>query len=387
MVLTMAKPKLELAHIIDHFGMQFVQRYKPNAYILRTLNAITICRTSALGGHTYACDCCGSIHVSYNSCRNRHCPKCQGSKQALWVDELIHSTLPVKHYHIVFTVPHELNDICLLNSAWFYNHLFACAWDTIRTAGYTNFGVESGAVCVLHTWGQNLSLHPHVHCIVPAAGLSFAGNWKHIAKSGKYLFPVTKLSVDFRSHFLKGLKGWLIKQNLLKKYQTVIDKAWGKPWVVHSEPSLAGPEHVIGYLGNYTLRVAITNSRIINVSDTDVTFLHKVYAKGARVIPITLDGVEFLRRFCQHILPKKFVKIRRFGVYSSRYKAITQKLKPKNIETLIRNKESLLERLFRITGFDITLCPVCKTGKLHRIAELPKIRSPTNFYAMIHNIC
>lgn len=383
----MTRTKFELAHIIKRFGKHFVQRYNPNAYILHTLNTITKCRTFELGGHEFACDCCGNINISYNSCRNRHCPKCQGSKQALWVEELMHCTLPVKHYHIVFTIPHELNDICLLNSASFYNRLFACAWDTIRTAGYANFGVESGAVCILHTWGQNLSLHPHVHCIVPAAGLSFTGNWKHIAQSGKYLFPVTKLSVDFRSHFLKGLKGWLIKENLLKKYQAVIDRAWKKPWVVHSEPSLASPEHVIGYLGNYTLRVAITNSRIINVTDTEVTFLHKDYAKGAKIIPITLDGVEFLRRFSLHILPKKFVKIRRFGVYSSRYKTITDMLKPKNIETLIRNKETVLERLMRITGFDVTLCPVCKTGKLHRMAELPKIRSPTNFYALINNIC
>jgi hypothetical protein len=383
----MTRTKFELAHIIKRFGKQYVQRYKPNAYILHTLNAITMCRTFELGGHTSACDCCGQIQIGYNSCRNRHCPKCQGTKQALWVDGLIHSTLPVKHYHIVFTVPHELNDICLLDSAWFYNRLFSCAWDTISTAGYANFGVEAGSVCVLHTWGQNLSLHPHVHCIVPAAGLSLTGKWKHIAKSGKYLFPVTKLSADFRSHFLKGLKEWLIKENLLIKYQAVIDKAWGKPWVVHSEPSMAGAEHVIGYLGNYTLRVAISNSRIINVTDTQVTFLHKDYAKNARVIPITIDGIEFLRRFCLHILPKKFVKIRRFGVYSSRYKAITKKLKPKTIDTLVRNKESLPERLIRVTGLDVTLCPVCKTGKLHRIAELPKIRAPSNFYAIIHNIC
>jgi hypothetical protein len=387
MVSAMGKTKFELAHIINHFGEQYVQRYNPNAYNLHILNAITECRTSALGGHENACDCCGNTYISYNSCRNRHCPKCQGSKQALWVDALIHATLPVKHYHVVFTVPHVLNDICLLDSASFYNLLFACAWDTLRTAGYANFGVETGAVCVLHTWGQNLCLHPHLHCIVPATGLSLSGNWKHIAKSGKYLFPVTKLSVDFRGHFLNGLKGWLVKENLLKKYQAVIDKAWKKPWVVHCEPSMAGPEHVIGYLGNYTLRVAITNSRIIDITDTHVTFLHKDYAKGAKIIPITLDGVEFLHRFCQHILPKKFVKIRRYGVYSSRYKAIASKLKPKTIDTLLRDKEAFLERLFRVTGFDITLCPVCKTGKLHRIAELPKIRSPTNFYALINNIC
>lgn len=382
----MTKPKFELAHIIVRFGKHFVQRYKPNAYILRILNAITQCRTAELGGHAYACDCCGTIHKGYNSCRNRHCPKCQSSKQALWVDELIHSTLPVKHYHIIFTLPHELNDICLVDSVTFYNRLFSCAWDTLRAAGYAEFGVETGAVCVLHTWGQDLCLHPHLHCIVPAAGLSLAGNWKHIGNDGKFLFPVLKLSADFRSHFMKNLKKWLAERNLLEKYQPFIDNAWGKPWNVNSEPSLAGPEHVIRYLGNYTLRVAITNSRILDISDTKVTFLHKDYANNAKVLPIALDGVEFLRRFCQHILPKRFVKIRRFGVYSSRYKAISQKLKPKTIESVIREKETYLQRLIRVIGCDFTVCPVCKQGKLIKIAELPKIRSPTNFYSSVLNM-
>jgi hypothetical protein len=376
----------ELAHIIERFGKQFVQRYNPNAYILRTLNAITQCRTAQLGGHASACDCCGTMHISYNSCRNRHCPKCQGSKQALWVDELTHSTLPVKHYHIVFTLPHELNPVCLLDSAAFYNRLFSCAWDAIRVQAYGQYGMETGAVCVLHTWGQNLCLHPHMHCIVPAAGLSLAGNWKHISKNGKYLLPVSKLSIDFRSHFLKDTKKWLIKLNLLKKYQKVIDNAWNKPWGVHSRPSMASPQHVIGYLGNYTSRVAITNSRIINVSDKDVSFMHKDYVNNKSPSPITLDGIEFLRRFCMHILPKKFVKIRRFGVYSSRYKALTKKLKPKTVETMLRQKETYLERLFRVTGFDFTKCPVCKKGKLIRISELPRIRSPDNFYRVIRNI-
>ena len=380
MQVVMTKPKFELAHIIGRFGKHFVQRYNPNSYILSTLNAITLCRTSSLGGHEYACDNCGTIHIGYNSCRNRHCPKCQGSKQALWVDDLVRSTLPVKHFHIVFTLPHLLNDICLLDSAAFYNRLFACAWDTIRTSGYTHFGAETGAVGVLHTWGQNLSLHPHLHCIVPAAGLSLSGHWKHIGNNGKFLFPVIKLSTDFRSHFMKNLKKWLIERNLLEKYRSVIDKAWGIPWNVHAEPALASPEHVIRYLGNYTLRVAITNSRILDISDKQVTFLHKDYAQNAKVLPVALDGVEFLRRFCLHILPKKFVKIRRFGVYSSRYKAVTQKLKPKTIDTLLNKKESHAERLIRVTGFDFNLCPACKSGKLHIIAELPKIRSPTNFY-------
>jgi len=382
----MTKPTFDLAHIINRFGKHFQQRYKPNSYILHTLNAIAKCRTPELGGHTLVCESCGAIHFSYNSCRNRHCPQCQAVKQALWVDALMHSTLPVKHYHIVFTVPHQLNDICLLNSIAFYNRLFSCAWDTIRCTGYARFGVETGAVCVLHTWGQDLCLHPHIHCIVPAAGLSLANSWKHIGGNGKYLFPLTRLSADFRSHFLKSLKKWLSKHNLLKRYQYVIDAAWEKDWNVHCEPSMAGPEHVIRYLGNYTLRVAITNSRILDVSDTKVTFRHKDYTNNARVCPINMDGIEFLRRFCMHILPKRFVKIRRFGIYSSRYKALTKKLKPKTVEAMLREKETPLERLTRVTGIDFFLCPSCKKGRLVRFEELPKVRSPSNFYNAIFNL-
>jgi len=378
----MNRPKFELAHVIQQFAKPFVQRYKPNAYLLRILNAISVCRTSALGGHVSACDCCGTVSISYNSCRNCHCPKCQVSKQAIWVDDLLQNTLEVKHYHIVFTLPHGLNDICLLDNAHFYNQLFASAWDTLRTFGYRNFGTETGAICVLHTWGQNLSLHPHLHCIVPAAGITLAGNWKKIGCGGKYLHPVKLLSLNFRSHFMKCLKAWLIKQNLMLIYQKQVDLAWSKPWTLFCEPSMARPEHVLKYLGNYTHRVAISNSRILGINDKSVTFLHKDYSDNARQKPVTLDGIEFLRRFCLHILPKRFVKIRRFGIYSSSYKAIVQKQKPKPVIEKVL-KISTAERLLNLTGFDMFMCPVCKQGKLHRIEEIPKVRSPTGLYSLI----
>jgi len=292
------------------------------------------------------------------------------------------NTLDVKHYHIVFTVPHLLNDICLLDSAAFYNRLFACVWDTLRCFGYKQFGSETGAVCVLHTWGQNLSLHPHVHCIVPAAGFTLAGNWKKIGSGGKYLYPVSLLSVDFRGHFLKSTKRWLKAQGLLVDYQPAINQAWDSPWVVFCEPSMARPEHVIKYLGNYTHRVAISNSRILDVNEKSVTFLHKDYADKARQKPVTLDGVEFLRRFCLHILPKRFVKIRRFGIYNPSYKSLIQKQKPKpGIEKLI--KLSVAERILLLTGFDVSLCPVCKEGRLHRIEEIPRTRAPNSLYNII----
>jgi hypothetical protein len=167
----------------------------------------------------------------------------------------------------------------------------------LRAFGYTYFGTETGAICVLHTWGQNLSLHPHIHCIVPAAGISLSGNWKYIGHGGKCLYPVPKLSADFRSHFMKALKASLKKQALLAQYQSLLDKAWDNPWVVHCEPSMAKPDHVVRYLGQYTHKVAITNNRILDISNNKVTFLYKDYVDKARQKPITLNGVEFLRAF------------------------------------------------------------------------------------------
>ncbi len=207
----MSRTEYEIADVIEQFGDQFQQKYHPNEYQQRVLRALLQCRTSALGGHKDECDCCGKVRISYNSCGNRHCPKCQSAKQAFWIEDLMEKTLPVKHYHLVFTIPHELNTIAMLNSGWFYNRLFAAVWDTLRTFGYSHFGVESGAVCVLHTWGQNLSLHPHVHCIVPAAGLTLAGNMKNIGKRGKFLYPVTQLSPMFRGKLMQAIKKELVK--------------------------------------------------------------------------------------------------------------------------------------------------------------------------------
>jgi hypothetical protein len=344
------------------------------------LNALSICRTSELGGHKDVCDCCTKQRISYNSCRNRHCPKCQGSKQAFWVEDLLETALEVKHYHIVFTVPHELNIICLLNSQWFYGRLFSVVWETLRQLGYTRFGVETGAVCVLHSWGQNLSLHPHIHCIVPAVGETLAGNRKGIGSQGKYLYPVKQLSLVFRAKLMECIKGNLKKRSLSVLYQPLLEQAWNKSWVVFCEPSMAKAEHVVSYLGQYTHRVAITNQRIISVDEKNVTFRHKDYRDGAKQKPVTLTGVEFLRRFCQHILPHRFVKIRRYGIYSSRARALKEKANPK-MQIKHRAKETTQERIRRLTGFDVYRCPYCKQGIMYRVEELPRVRSPTSFYS------
>lgn len=372
----------EVADVIERFGKQFYTKCSPNQYQQRVLNALSLCRTSSLGGHKDVCDCCGKERISYNSCRNRHCPKCQSARQAFWVEDLLETTLPVKHYHIVFTVPHKLNTICLHDSKWFYSQLFYSVWDTLRQFGYTHFGVESGAVCMLHTWGQNISLHPHIHCIVPATGETLAGNMKNIGSGGKYLYPVKQLSLVFRGKLMESIKRNLKKQSLLQQHQSLVNAVLEKPWVVHCEPSLGKPEHVVKYLGQYTHRVAITNQRIIKIDDDGVTFMHKDYSDNAKQKPVKLDGVEFLRRFCTHILPARFVKIRRYGIYSSRNRALKQK-NNKKIVIKPRQEETVQQRIQRLTGFNVYQCPFCKQGTMHIVEEMPRVRSPSNFYSLV----
>ena len=372
----MHRPQFEVAQIIDRFGQQYVEKYQPNSFMVRTLDALQKCRTSALGGHIDYCDRCGEQRISYNSCGNRHCPKCQGAKQALWVEDRMNDALDCKYFHIVFTVPEELNQICLLDSTLFYKTLFESVWNVLQQFGYTKYGVESGAICVLHTWGQNLSLHPHIHCIVPSAGLTLAGNLKRITKQGKYLYTVGMLSTVFRGKLLEKIKHRLRQTMQLSQYQSLLNDVWKKPWVVHCEPPFGNAQQIVKYLGQYSHRVAISNHRIKNINDSGVTFFYKDYRDNSRIKPTKLSGVEFLRRFCMHILPKRFVKIRYYGLLSSKQKDRVKSLRAKKPE--IKIKETRQERIVRLTGFDLSLCPVCKKGFMHTIELLPKIRTPTN---------
>ncbi len=351
------------------------------------LNDIVQCRTSSLGGHEEVCDHCGEMRYSYNSCGDRHCPKCQNTKQAIWVEELVQATLPVKHYHIIFTVPHSLNDICLWDDKMYYKILFDSVRKTLHGCGYTHYGVETGAVAVLRSWGQNLSLHPHIHCIVPAAGYSLKGEWKDIGRYENHLYPVHQLSDTFRGKFLDSLKRKLRKAVMYDAFDAHIQKAYSTRWVVHSEASFAKANHVIRYLGQYARRVAITNQRISNITGTHVTFIAKDYRDRAQKKPVTLDGVEFLRRFCMHILPKRFVRIRRFGIYDHTTKRsldlqFVPQQKP-DIEHLRKDKETSVERIKRLTGFDIGLCPTCEKGRMRVIGVMPRIRSPPRHLAIV----
>lgn len=375
--------KLELADVVRRFGKDYVERYNPSVQQLKVLSDIVLCRTSELGGHEEECDCCTRVRYSYNSCGNRHCPKCLSTKQALWVDKLIDNTLEVKHYHIIFTVPHELNGVCLFEPELYYKVLFSATWRTLHAFGYTHYGVESGAVCILHTWGQNLSLHPHIHCIVPAAGYTLRGDWKRIGIYDDFLYPVQQLSSTFKGKFLDSLKRGLRKAGMLNAFNVNIQNAWNKPWVVHCQPSMAKADHVIRYLGQYTHRVAISNDRILDMNDTHVTFIAKDYKDDAQKKPVSLTGIEFLRRFCMHILPKRFVKIRRYGIYNHTTKRnLHLQFKPKDsVEDIAlkqeRKKETSQERIIRLTGFDIGQCPKCKKGRMHIVRVLPRIRSPS----------
>jgi len=370
------RPKYEVSRIIGRFGAQYVEQCQPNSFTVRTLDALHKCRTASLGGHKDACSSCGKERISYNSCGNRHCPKCQANKQALWVEDRMRDAMEVKYFHVVFTVPEALNQVCLLDSKRFYSSMFECVWNVLQSFGYSHYGVESGAICVLHTWGQNLSLHPHIHCIVPAAGLTLNGNLKQITKQGKYLYPVRMLSTVFRGKLLEKIKRQLKQDNQLTHYQSLLDELWKKPWVVYCEPPLGNARQIVKYLGLYTHRVAISNHRIENIDGSGVSFFYKDYKDNSKKKLTKLSGVEFLRRFCLHILPYRFVKIRYYGLLSSKQKDVLKPLQPKKPET--KAGENTQQRIVRLTGFNRFECPFCKSGMMHTIEFLPRIRSPDN---------
>ncbi len=384
----MNRPDFEIASVIKRYGAEYRIQNRPNNYQLTVLNALQQCRTAELGGHRDVCDndSCAHERFSYNSCGNRHCPKCQIARQMLWAEDRKRDALNVKHFHVVFTVPDELNAICQLGSKAFYEAQFDCVWDTLRSFGYSHYGVETGAICVLHTWGQNLSLHPHVHCIVPAVGLNLRDKLIAIGKDGKYLYPVRQLSTVFRGKLLEHLKLNLKKKSLFSSvHQQTIDRCYAKPWVVYCQPSLGNAQQIVEYLAKYTHRVAISNTRIKNMDSNGVTFSYKDYSDNANQKLMTLTGVEFLRRFAMHILPRGFVKIRYFGILTSAYREQVKSLKSK--PDIFQLTETRQQRTIRLTGFDSCRCPKCKTGTMQEVEILPRIRCPDNvFYPRTTNL-
>ncbi|HKB40023.1 MAG TPA: IS91 family transposase [Gemmataceae bacterium] len=335
----MERPALEVADVIRHYGEAFLDRYGGglSAVQRKALRDLAACRTAALGGHVEHCLDCGHERIAYNSCRNRHCPKCQALARARWLEQQAQHLLPVEYHHVVFTLPAAVADLALAHPAALYDLLLRSAAATLRevAANPKRLGAAVGVLMVLHTWGQNLHHHPHVHCVVTGGGLSCdpfgtidaAPHW--VACRPGFFLPVRVLSRVFRGKFLAGLYS-AFEQGRLRlpgPWQRLAEPgarvAWwktlyAKDWVVYSKPPFGGPEQVLKYLARYTHRVAISNARLENLGEGRVTFRVKDYADGSRHKRLTLTAEEFLRRFVQHVLPKGFVKIRHYGLLANR---------------------------------------------------------------------
>lgn len=375
------KPDHQVADIINIHHDAFVEKYNPCAQVLKSLNAIKICRTAALGGHKSRCRCCGYIKISYNSCRNRHCPKCQATNRERWILDRENELLPVPYYHIVFTLPHHLNTLSLQYPKQVYNTLFRSAWGTIKRFGSDPqyLGAKTAMTAILHTWGQQLSLHPHLHCIVPAGGISEKGQWKFVqqkdkpsSRKGKYLYPKSALSTVFRAIFMKELR------KHVDIPQPIARKLFQNTWVVYAKQPFPGPQQVIEYLGRYTHKIAISNHRLIDVNDQTVRFSYKNYRTGKFTETMELDGVEFLRRFSLHILPHGFVRIRHYGILASRNKSQDLNLARTDLDLDPWFKQSYSWDYIAIHKLNIIpdQCPKCKEGILEIIEICEPDRGP-----------
>jgi Putative transposase/Transposase zinc-binding domain len=358
------QPEFEVADVLRKIGSE-IEDYGLNTWQLRTLSAIKKCRTAALGGHIDACDGCGNISISYNSCRNRHCPKCQGKNREDWIQARMSELLPVPYFHLVFTLPERLNTLAMHQPKIVYDILFEATWETLQCFGKAK-ALQMGMIAVLHTWGQQLSLHPHLHCIVPGGGVDKDGAWQNAKANGKFLFPVKAMSKVFRAKYCEKLKS-----KLPIEYEQIREELWKKPWVVFAKRPFGTTQSVIEYLGRYTHKIAISNHRIKNIDPQNVTFEYKDYRQEAKKKTMVLTHQEFIRRFALHILPKRFVKIRHFGILSSTWKR--QKLQLLQEKLQVKVLEKVEKKPF------LPKCPCCKTGNLHRIAVFDQ-RGPPAWY-------
>ncbi len=365
--------------------------HHPSAGQEAVLKHIAECRTAALGGHVEECDSCGHQRISYNSCRDRHCPKCQNAARAEWITERLARLLPIPYFHVVFTIPDELNPLALRNKKAVFDILFGAASQTLLTIARDekHLGAQVGFTMVLHTWGQNLLFHPHVHCVVTGGGLSSDGT-RWIAAPEKYLLPVKVLAKLFRGMFLAALDrahqdgeldlagstAELVDPETWRRFK---DGLYKKDWVVYAKPPFGGAEQVFNYLGRYTHRIAISNHRIVNFADGKVTFSWKDYADGCQKKLMTLDAVEFLRRFLLHVLPHGFVRIRHYGLCASSNvntklvaarRLLEPDITPPAPEATNAEPKPWWERFLEQTGVDVMACPCCKTGRMQRLRSL-----------------
>ncbi|MGB3934967.1 MAG: IS91 family transposase [Burkholderiales bacterium] len=385
--------RVELADIVRVHGAAFRAAHRLCAVQHRALRAIGRCRTAALGGELRQCDACGDRRYVYHSCRNRHCPKCQTRAKERWLAERRAEFLPVPYYHLVFTLPHEVNSLAQGNPRALYAMLFAAAAQTLVEFGRNPrwLGGEIAATLVLHTWGQTLSQHLHVHALVAAGALSEAGTWARSRRG--FLFPVKALSIVFRGKFCAALAQALARGQLAlsgstsalaesRAQRALLAALRAKPWVVYAKRPFAGPEQVLQYLGRYTHRVAISNERLVSAEANAVRFRYKDYAHGDRRKVIGLEPLEFLRRFALHVLPCGFNRIRHYGLLANRHKrtllAIARAALAMPAPAPDRPApESIAAFWLRVAAIDIERCPHCNLGTLRLVSTLPaQSRSP-----------
>ncbi len=380
------KAKYKVADVLEH-EQAHLHELCLNTWQSRTLHALRKCRTKALGGHIDKCNKCNKIHLFYHSCRNRHCPTCQGHKVEQWIQAREKELLPVSYFHVVFTVPQALNQIAIYKPKEVYAILFKTAWKTLQQFGENPklLGAKMGMISILHTWGQNLSLHPHLHCIVPAGGVTKAGNWKHSKRSkttkrSEFLFNVKAMSFVFRAKFVAELR-----KQIPDLPQSFYDKLFEHKWVVFAKKPFRSTAAVVEYLGRYTHKIAISNYRIrhIDYINNTVTFSLKDYQKNGKKTILTLSTKEFIRRFSLHVLPRGFTRIRHFGILSSAWKKeklpALQKLLGKKV---VAKKEEEMEG----SSTFLDRCPSCKTGRLETILQFDPRGPPKEFLRTNRNI-
>ena len=369
----MKKKKIEVQDIIKKYGEEYKEKHKMMPHIAKTMEAIEKCRTEKLGYHEDVCDECGYRKISYNSCRNRHCPKCQSIARAKWVEEREAEILNVKYFHVVMTIPSELYMIAYQNQRRVYKILFKATAETLEELARDKkyLGAEIGFMEVLHTWGQTLVYHPHIHCIVPAGGIDKIGKWRNSKK--KFFIPVKVLSRKFRGKFLYYLKKEKLEfygkneyLNNKQNFDELMSKMYNKEWISYCKAPFENAKSVIKYLGRYTHRVAISNERILSEENGEVTFKYRDYKDNNKMKEMTLKAEEFIRRFLMHILPPGFMKIRHYGLLGNRNKktklAVCKKLT--NTTSPVKPKLTTLEILKKTLGVDFNICPMCHKGHL-----------------------
>ena len=400
----MPRSKLEVADIFRRHGDAYRQKHDASLSTVqrRVMTAIELCRTAALGGHVEQCDHCGCQRISYNSCRNRHCPKCQSLARARWLDDRRSEVLDTEYFHVVFTMPKELAAIAYQNKELVYGILFRAAADTLRiiAADPKHLGAEIGFFAVLHTWGQNLLHHPHLHCVIPGGGLSPDGaRWISCRKG--FFLPVAVLSCLFRRLFLEYLTA-AFDAGKLKFFHTLeplwqrraflrtLAPLWNAKWVVHAKRPFAGPEQVLDYVGRYTHRVAISNNRLESMDDANVSFRWKDYRDNNKQKTMTLTGEEFIRRFLLHVVPRGFQRIRYYGFLANSCRE--QKLA--RCRELLANQKppapsdeppapeptkDYRDQYQRLTGASLRECPACHHGHMIVIGAVKPVPRPDPF--------